>query len=125
MNIYELLELEKSAEINKMIFLDDDDTVFDESELFSDPPDKSIMDKEEKGIVKKAITSLNKKERKVIYYYYYMGLNMKEIACYLNVTTGRVSQIHTNAIEKIREYIGEEYGDKINNRTYTLNNLVR
>jgi len=126
MDIHELLQLEKSAEINKIIFLDDEEYIFDESEIFSEPPDKSIMDKEEKMIIAKSISSLNKKERKVIYYYYYMDLNMKEISCYLNVTVGRVSQIHTNAIKKIRNYISKEYnGNKTNNRTYSLNHLVR
>jgi RNA polymerase sigma factor for flagellar operon FliA len=49
-----------------------------------------------------AIPKLNENQQKVIYLYYNEGLTLKEVATVLDVTEGRVCQIHTEAITKLR-----------------------
>ena len=48
------------------------------------------------------IPKLNENQQKVIYLYYNEGLTLKEVAKVLDVTEGRVCQIHKEAIIKLR-----------------------
>jgi len=50
----------------------------------------------------KQISKLNENQQKVIYLYYNEGLTLKEVAKVLDVTEGRVCQIHKEAIAKLR-----------------------
>ena len=50
----------------------------------------------------KAISELNENHQKVIYLYYNEGLTLKEVAKVLDLTEGRVCQIHKEAIDKLR-----------------------
>lgn len=54
-----------------------------------------------------AIDSLKDKERTVITLYYYEKLKYSEIAQVLGISESRVCQIHTKAVEKLREKISE------------------
>ena len=54
-------------------------------------------------IVEKALSKLDGKEAIIIQLYFVEELNIYEIAEVMEVTTGRVSQIKTSAIKKIRE----------------------
>lgn len=49
-----------------------------------------------------AIDNLPERERMVIALYYYDGLTLKEISQVMEVSESRISQIHTNAIYKLR-----------------------
>lgn len=49
-----------------------------------------------------AIDSLPERERMVISLYYYDGLTLKEISQVMEVSESRISQIHTNAIYRLR-----------------------
>lgn len=58
-----------------------------------------------KGIeddLKKKINELPEKQRLVLSLYYFEDLNLKEIGKILDVTESRVSQLHTQAVEKLR-----------------------
>jgi RNA polymerase sigma factor for flagellar operon FliA len=48
------------------------------------------------------LEELTEKERLVISLYYYEELTQKEIAEIINVTEGRVSQLHSQALIKLR-----------------------
>lgn len=52
-----------------------------------------------------AIDSLKDKERTVITLYYYENLKYSEIATVLGISESRVCQIHTKAVDKLREKI--------------------
>ncbi len=52
--------------------------------------------------LKGEIKTLGEKQRLVLSLYYYEDLNLKEIGQILNVTESRVSQLHTQAILKLR-----------------------
>jgi RNA polymerase sigma factor FliA len=58
---------------------------------------KNIRDK-----IKEGITTLPEKQRLVLSLYYYEDLNLKEIGSVLDVTESRVSQLHTQAILKLK-----------------------
>ena len=48
------------------------------------------------------IESLPDKQKLVLSLYYYEDLNLKEIGKILNVTESRISQLHTQAVETLR-----------------------
>ncbi len=53
---------------------------------------------------------LTDKEKKVILFYYYEELTLKEISEVLEVSESRVSQLHTRALQKMREKLGKYLG---------------
>jgi RNA polymerase sigma factor FliA len=55
-----------------------------------------------KDIVTMAIEELPEKQRLVLSLYYYEDLNLKEIGKVLRVTESRVSQLHAQAVSKLR-----------------------
>ena len=54
-----------------------------------------------------AIDGLKDKERTVITLYYYEKLKYSEIAKVMGLSESRVCQIHTKAVDKLRESISE------------------
>ena len=54
-----------------------------------------------------ALQTLTEKEQKVITFYYYEELTLKEISQILEVSESRVSQLHTKALKKIKDRIGD------------------
>ena len=63
----------------------------------------NILIKEMKEEIAKSIDDLGDKEKLVISLYYWDELNMKEIAKVLDITESRVSQIHSQAIVKMKK----------------------
>lgn len=57
------------------------------------------------GMLGRTIANLPEKERFVVSLYYFDELTMKEIGTVLGVTESRVSQLHTKAMERLRERI--------------------
>ncbi|WP_022855120.1 sigma-70 family RNA polymerase sigma factor [Thermodesulfobacterium thermophilum] len=71
-----------------------------------DPFEKySLKELQEK--LEKALEHLTEKERLVLALYYYEGLTMKEIAKVLECTESRVSQLHNQAIIKLRSVLNQ------------------
>lgn len=70
-------------------------------------PEESFLRREFRGILEEAIVSLKENEQKVVALYYIEELNMKEIASVLQISEARVSQIHSKALKKLKEYIEE------------------
>jgi RNA polymerase sigma factor for flagellar operon FliA len=64
--------------------------------------------KELKGALARAIELLSEKERLVISLYYLDELTMKETGEVLNITESRVSQIHSQAITRLRNKMRRE-----------------
>lgn len=71
----------------------------------SEQPEAHFLETELKGILEDGIRSLKKNERLVISLYYVEELNMKKIAAVMEVSEPRISQIHANAVKKLRKYI--------------------
>ncbi len=90
----------------------------DDSTTFSNVDKKSILNilegcalnnpynqlsmKSVKDIVTKAIEELPERQRLVLSLYYYEDLNLKEIGKVLRVTESRVSQLHAQAVSRLR-----------------------
>ena len=90
----------------------------DDSQTFSNTDKKSILNllegsklanpynqlnlKKVKDIVSKAIEDLPERQRLVLSLYYYEDLNLKEIGQVLKVTESRVSQLHAQAVTRLR-----------------------
>lgn len=68
-------------------------------------PEKILLRKEVSQILVDAIRTLKEKEQLVISLYYVEELNMRQIASILEVSEPRVSQIHSNAIKKLKKYM--------------------
>ena len=69
---------------------------------------EQVMERQElKRMLAEAIGSLNDNEQKVIAFYYYEEMTLKEISKILGVSESRVSQIHTKALKKMKDTLGE------------------
>ncbi|MCR5832304.1 MAG: FliA/WhiG family RNA polymerase sigma factor [Lachnospiraceae bacterium] len=69
------------------------------------------MEKEElKQMLGEALNLLTEKERMVVVLYYYEELTLKEISNVLEVSESRVSQLHTKALGKMKNKMGNYMG---------------
>ncbi len=102
-NIEELYSWKEAFAANK---LEDIEAVYDEFSIWfhsrDDTPEESLTDKELRNALLKSLHKLEKPEALVIQLYYVEELNVFEIAKILDVSNGRVSQIKSNAIKKLR-----------------------
>lgn len=69
-------------------------------------PERVIERDETKRLLAQTLDILTEKEKKVILFYYYEELTLKEISQILEVSESRVSQLHTRALQKLREKLG-------------------
>jgi len=68
-------------------------------------PFEATLGKELRKIVTDELENLPEIEKKMLSLYYLENLNLKEIGEVLGVTEGRVSQIHTQALIKLRQRV--------------------
>ena len=71
----------------------------------NDQPESQFLKKELTEVLAEGIGTLKENEQLVISLYYIDELNMRQIADVLKVSEPRVSQIHTNAIKKLRKHM--------------------
>jgi RNA polymerase sigma factor for flagellar operon FliA len=85
------------------------------TEGINDPLDET--DKTELNVIEKDILSfvkdyidkeMNEKEKSIITYIYYCDLKLKEISEIMNISIGRISQIHKKALNKIKNELKTE-----------------
>ncbi len=65
-----------------------------------------------KEVVTQAIEELPERQRLVLSLYYYEDLNLKEIGKVLRVTESRVSQLHAQAISRLRGKLSQVFEDQ-------------
>lgn len=68
-------------------------------------PEMVLEDQELQETLAQGIASLQKNEQLVLSLYYEQNLHMKEIAQVMEVSEPRISQIHSRAIQKLRDYM--------------------
>ena len=73
-------------------------------------PEEVIEKQELKKKLEEALQLLTEKERKVILLYYYEELTLKEISNVMEVSESRISQLHTRALQKMKQKIGKYMG---------------
>lgn len=83
--------------------LTEDDTLSDSGD---NGPMKRVLRKERVRILAEAIERLPEKERIVVSFYYFEGLTMREMAEALHLTEGRISQLHSQAMGRLRGTLG-------------------
>lgn len=74
----------------------------------SSEPEAAFEKQELKEKLAKAFDALKDNEKKVISLYYYEELTIKEISCILELSESRISQIHTKALTKMKQTLGED-----------------
>ncbi len=79
-------------------------------------PEEAVEKEELKKMLAQSLELLTDKEKKVILLYYYEELTLKEISEVLEVSESRVSQLHTRALQKMREKLGDYLGILTNSR---------
>ncbi len=72
-------------------------------------PEESMNDLELRNELKNVLSELEGKEALIIQLYFVEELNIYEIAEVMNVSTGRISQIKTTAIKRIREKLQKNF----------------
>ena len=73
-------------------------------------PEESIEKEELKKVLEETLEILTEKEKKVILLYYYEELTLKEISNILEVSESRISQLHTRALQKMKDKMGVYMG---------------
>lgn len=73
-------------------------------------PEEKVEQEELKEMLKEALELLTEKERNVILFYYYEELTLKEISNIMEVSESRISQLHTRALQKMKEKLGDYMG---------------
>jgi RNA polymerase sigma factor for flagellar operon FliA len=79
-------------------------------------PMHAILSRERADLVADAIAGLPDKERTVIALYYHEGITMKEAGHVLGLTESRVSQLHAQALLRLRGLLREHFGDPTEER---------
>lgn len=69
-------------------------------------PEMVLQDQELQQMLASSIAALQENEQIVLSLYYEKNLHMKEIAQVMGVSEPRISQIHSRAIQKLREGLG-------------------
>lgn len=69
-------------------------------------PDRVVEKSELKSILMEVLETLTEKEKKVILLYYYEEMTLKEISQVLEVSESRVSQLHSKALVKMKNRLG-------------------
>ena len=75
-----------------------------------DDPMHALLSRERVDLVADAIRALPEKERTVIALYYHEGITMKEVGAVLGLTESRVSQLHAQALLRLRGLLHEHFG---------------
>lgn len=112
----ELLDWQSQMKVTNVIslneFMESGAEVPNEKNLAShfEGPEEVVEKAELKEMLKQSLDLLTEKEKQVVLLYYYEELTLKEISYTLEVTESRVSQIHTRALQKMREKLGKYMG---------------
>ncbi len=83
------------------------DSFLDRYAVDDDDPLKSLLDTDFRQTVIDAIDALPPREKMLMGLYYEEELNLKEIGAVMGVSESRVSQLHTQAVARLRAYLKE------------------
>ena len=90
----------------------DDHNLYDAIEdRTSTNPLENIEEYEMKSLLVKVIKKLPEKSRLAITLYYYEHLTFKEIGKILSVSESRISQIHSETVDRLKRMLTKEYAE--------------
>ena len=87
---------------------DGSDGFLDRYAVDEDDPLKALLDTDFRQAVIDAIDALPPREKMLMGLYYEEELNLKEIGAVMGVSESRVSQLHTQAVARLRAYLREQ-----------------
>ena len=82
------------------------DTIFADGEPYAKAAEQEILER-----VTALIDQLTPREKLVLSLYYTDELNMRETAEVMGITEGRVSQLHSQALTRLRREFASAYGN--------------
>lgn len=108
----ELCDMQNETKMTNIISLDE---YMEQGEVRVEPkadkdymqPEKVVEKEELKRILLEVIQTLTDKEKMVITLYYYEDLTLKEISQTMDVSESRVSQLHSKALMKMKQRLGD------------------
>ena len=87
------------------------DTIEDKN---SARPEEEIEKKDAKRELEAALKKLPERERMLLVFYYHENMTLKEIGEAINVSESRVSQLHAQAIMKLRNILSAKRAERMN-----------
>ena len=107
----ELMDMQNDTKVTNIISLDE---YMEQGDSKVEPadtkeylqPDKVVEKEEVKKALMEVLATLTDKEKKVIMLYYYEDMTLREIALVMEVSESRVSQLHSKALNKMKQKIG-------------------
>ena len=88
-----------------------DSLALDEKNIEQDEPYRAVATNDLINKVAALIEQLTPREKLVLSLYYTDELNMRETAEVMGITEGRVSQLHTQALNRLRREFRNQYGN--------------
>ena len=86
---------------------DGNDNFLDRYAVDDDDPLRALMESDFRQAVIDAIDALPEREKMLMGLYYEEELNLKEIGAVMGVSESRVSQLHTQAVARLRTFLRE------------------
>jgi RNA polymerase sigma factor FliA len=86
---------------------DGNDSFLDRYAVDEEDPLKALLETDFRQAVIDAIDALPPREKMLMGLYYEEELNLKEIGAVMGVSESRVSQLHTQAVARLRSYLKE------------------
>jgi RNA polymerase sigma factor for flagellar operon FliA len=102
-NFLNLIETGQITSLDSTLDEDGDISLMDTIRSYVESPEDSVSKEQIVEKLGEVIDTLPEKEKLVITLYYYEELTMKEIGDILNISESRVSQIHSEAIKKMKK----------------------
>lgn len=100
------LQITNLISLNEFVELGSEPVMDSNTNSHFEVPEKVVEQQELKEVLEEALQNLSEKECKVVQLYYYEELTLKEISKILEVSESRVSQLHTRALQKMKQKMG-------------------
>ena len=104
------IALRSVVSLDRMLFSDDGEEVAVSAVIGYDNspnPEMMLVETELRSRLALALQKLPQRDREMLSFYYVDELTLKEIAAVFGVTEGRVSQLHSRAILRLRAILGK------------------
>ena len=102
LSLDEYQELTTKLSAARLVYLDANTDSADEVPVADREPEAEYSEEEQRALLRSGIDMLPEREKLMMSLYYVEELNIREIAAVLEVTEGRVSQLHGQALARLR-----------------------